>query len=168
MEYYIYRYFNSKNKVIYVGLTGRPIKRRVYEHKTEDLQKETDHIDFATVATESDMRMYELYYINKYQPKYNRRDMYIDGQTLHLPELTFQPYLEEQESENAYVSSVDKRDYVFRCTGGNVILSILNPYDKRPEKAVITVEGNPELNRQTLESLMELMTEVHDDLYVQI
>ena len=74
-KYYIYRYFNKNEEVIYVGLTSRPIQKRIKEHEVEELQKETYRIEYAIVETAADMRMYELYYINKYNPKFNKRDL---------------------------------------------------------------------------------------------
>ncbi len=164
--FYIYRYFNKHNEVIYVGLTARPLKRRVKEHSIELLQTETDHIDFATVTSEADMRMYELYYINKYQPQYNKRDLYKDGHSIELPELIFQPYL-EQLSRCDYHPDHTKRDYTFSCKGGQVILSILDPYSKTPDKATITVTGQPELSKASMQDFIKLAFEVYDDLQKQ-
>lgn len=160
---YIYRYFNKKNQVIYVGLTSRPLKRRVKEHSVEQLQSETDHIDFALVDSEVDMRMYELYYINKYRPKFNKRDLYFDGNNLKLPELTFVPYLEDDTSQDLY-TGVEKRDFVFRCSGGTITLSVLDPLGKSPDTVAISVTGAPQLTRDTLQEFIDLATDVQGDL----
>ena len=92
-KFYIYRYYNKNDEVIYVGLTARPIAKRVKEHEVEELQKETARIEYSTVESAADMRMYELFYINKYKPKYNKRDLYKDGVNLSIPELKFIPFL---------------------------------------------------------------------------
>ena len=159
----IYRYFNKHNEVIYVGLTARPLNKRVKEHQAELLQTETDHIDFAEVKSEADMRMYELYYINKYRPKYNKRDLYFDGHNLQLPELIFIPYIEKNTDQRQYVD-VDKRDYVFECPGGSITLSVLDPMGKSPDTVMLSVTGAPKLTRDTLRELISLATDVQDDL----
>lgn len=56
-KYFIYRYFDKQNTVIYVGLTSRPLSQRVKEHSVEKLQSETYRIDFSPVKTAADMRM---------------------------------------------------------------------------------------------------------------
>ncbi len=162
-KFYIYRYFNHKNQVIYVGLTARPLKQRVKEHSAEQLQADTHHIDFATVSSEADMRMYELYYINKYRPKYNKRDLYFDGHSVKLPELIFQPYL-DSENRCDYHSSIDSRDYVFNCPGGKVTLSVLNPYNKKPDTITMKIDGQPKLSRASMQEFIKLAFEAYDDL----
>lgn len=81
-NYTVYRYLNSNGEVIYVGLTSRPLKQRVYEHSVEELEKETAKIQFILLPNESQMHQYEWYFIDLYKPKYNKRDKH-DG----IPEI---------------------------------------------------------------------------------
>lgn len=82
MKYYVYRYLDKNGNIIYVGLTSRPLKMRVKEHCLEELNKETDKIQFILVPNETQMRDRELYYINLYKPKFNISNVW-DG----LPEI---------------------------------------------------------------------------------
>ena len=162
-KYYVYLYFNKAGTVIYVGLTERPLANRVREHKTEALQKETDHVEFAEVANKTDMRMYELYYINKYQPKYNIAEMYHAESSIAVQKLTFIPYL-EQGCEEKVNPSGEKRRYTFLCRHGKIEISVLDPYTRHPGPVRIEVTGNPELDRNELDQLIEQLKEVRSDL----
>lgn len=155
--YYIYRYFNKQNIVIYVGLTSRPIIQRVKEHTTEDLQKETYRIDFAKVKTAADMRMYELYYINKYTPKFNTRDLYVDNNTVNLPELTFQPYLDKDHIFADYIeTTADKRTYRYETKGGSCMLSVDDPVGTSKHEYVnLSSTGTLKLSKEALEALID-------------
>lgn len=77
-NYMVYRYLNKDGKIIYVGLTSRPLKQRVYEHKKEDLERETSKIQYIILPNESQMHQYEWYFIDLYKPKFNKRDKH-DG-----------------------------------------------------------------------------------------
>ena len=46
------------------------------------------------------MDIYEIYYINKFKPKYNKEYMNKDNFNLRLPELNFKPY--EDETPNKF------------------------------------------------------------------
>lgn len=127
-KYYIYRYFNSKHDVIYVGLTERPLKERVREHRVEELQKETAFIDYATVKTKADMEIYEIFYINKYLPKFNIKSVDSERTTIQLPELDFKIYANIcHDRENTYG---DFREYSFPANEGRVIYHLNNPFSK--------------------------------------
>lgn len=78
MKYTVYRYLDKHGNIIYVGLTSRPLKQRVREHRVEELNKETDKIQFIHVPNETQMRDREMYYINLYRPKYNISNLW-DG-----------------------------------------------------------------------------------------
>lgn len=160
----IYRYFDKQNNVIYVGLTSRPLKRRVKEHSIEQLQSETDHIDFAMVPSEADMRMYELFYINKYQPKYNKRDLYKDGNTINLPELTFQPYLTTSDAEIVTRPQADMRNYLCRCPGGVISIGVIDPYSKHPDTVALSITGKPVLNKSAMQELIKTLCTAYDDI----
>jgi hypothetical protein len=84
-KYFVYRYLDKDNNIIYVGLTSRPLKERVIEHKVEELNSCTAKIQYIIVPNEARMRMRERYYINLYKPKYNKRDVY-DGLPEPMPE----------------------------------------------------------------------------------
>ena len=127
-KYYIYRYFNDKHDIIYIGLTERPLKERVREHKVEELQKETAFIDYATVKTKADMEIYEIFYINKYLPKFNIKSADPERTTIQLPELDFKVYsnicADKENINGSY------REYSFPSLEGRIIYHLNNPFAK--------------------------------------
>lgn len=168
-EYYIYKYLNKNEEIIYIGLTSRPIQRRIKEHEVEELQKETYRIEYAKVKTEADMRMYELYYINKYNPKFNVRDLYVDGNQITLPELNFVPYLEtniEQDIRN----TLNERIYSSWVKDGQIDIIVNDAYERRKEKSVsLNINGQPKLKKEELikviEQLISGLNDISDNMY---
>jgi len=75
MGYYIYKHLNKKSEVIYIGLTI-DINSRQSSHKSNShWNKEIYKIEYAEVTDNMLMEIYEKYYIDKYLPKYNIKDM---------------------------------------------------------------------------------------------
>lgn len=75
-EYYVYRFTDTCDEIIYVGRTNN-IKNRINGHmKNGHLPKEcydnVKKIEYIKLSGYADMCMYEIYYINKYIPKYNK------------------------------------------------------------------------------------------------
>jgi len=96
--YYIYQFYNKKEKLIYIGKTVN-LNRRFISHFSEEnwKPKETDKIMYAECKTKTDMDVYEVYYINKLKPKYNISLVNTDAPSFELEELDFKLYLDEDE-----------------------------------------------------------------------
>lgn len=75
MNYFLYRFLKD-DEIIYIGKTKDLDKRlRVHfsgnGHLSHECYYETDKIEYARLKTNTEMDMLEIYYINKYSPKYN-------------------------------------------------------------------------------------------------
>jgi hypothetical protein len=165
-KYYIYQYRNKDNEVIYVGLTKRPIKNRIKEHEVEELQKETHHILYAEVHNEISMHIYEIFYINKYHPKFNSVSVYPDHNEIELPELTFIPYLTDETERVQRRILGNKRIYSVFTDTGIVDVILTNPFESK-EKQDIKIEtyGTPTLSKKDMDNYMEVLCEVYGDVY---
>jgi predicted GIY-YIG superfamily endonuclease/plasmid replication initiation protein len=88
--YYVYQFYDKKNKLIYVGKTTN-LSQRFIAHFNDGgwKSKEIERIMYAKCSTKTDMDMYEIYYINKLKPKYNISLVNGDNPSFILPELTF-------------------------------------------------------------------------------
>lgn len=161
-KYYIYRYYNKENEIIYVGLTSRPMQNRVKEHEKDKLKNETYRIDYATVKTRADMQLYEIYYINKYQPKYNIRTLDKKGIHISLPELEFFPY-EDGKSDSCMLSDVETRDYCVKMAAGNMTVHVHNPYAEASEK-YISIDAAGIVRKEDVESILEALLEAVNEL----
>lgn len=81
---YIYRLFNTKNEIVYIGKT-KNIINRIKQHKNN---KNFSFFDYAEVS-DSEVGIYEQYYINRYKPIMNIEGKGYSTLMLNLPELIF-------------------------------------------------------------------------------
>lgn len=78
-RFYVYRFKNEENEIIYVGKT-KDLKQRIRTHfgkqghLPKECYEEVRKIEFLTFENESLMGIKELYYIAKFQPRYNSKD----------------------------------------------------------------------------------------------
>lgn len=88
----------SENCLLYLGRTKQPLNRRLHAHffKTPMVREINidivTRIEFATFATEADMNLMEIYFINKLKPILNRDDKAKDELTITLPDIPFQEF----------------------------------------------------------------------------
>jgi predicted GIY-YIG superfamily endonuclease len=88
--YYIYKALDINLEVIYVGLTTN-VNQRMKQHKmSSEWYDEADYIFIAECDNKTSMLLYEQYYINKYNPKYNKKDKrYDEVKILKVNDLIF-------------------------------------------------------------------------------
>lgn len=92
---FIYKFIDSDNKVIYIGKT-KDLKRRLRQHKREkEWFNEVNKIYFAECLNETDLNIYEVYFINKYTPIYNKKENYQVSFTTKMKELQFRLYTDD-------------------------------------------------------------------------
>ena len=71
--YYIYRLVYD-TEVVYVGRTHRPLYTRISDHKMS--KKIFNRVEYLEFKNGTDYAMAEIYFINKYNCKYNKQDKY--------------------------------------------------------------------------------------------
>lgn len=76
---YTYRFVDTNENVIYVGYTGQTMAKRISQHFTKGhlpkkCYKSIARIDYIKWDSKSDAQLMEVYYINKYHPKFNKLD----------------------------------------------------------------------------------------------
>jgi hypothetical protein len=81
--------------LVYLGRTKQPLQDRIRGHlfkkpmhRSIDINLVTK-IEYANFRTESDMFIYEVYYINKYKPPLNADDKARDEVTIDIPDVAF-------------------------------------------------------------------------------
>lgn len=96
---YIYRFLNQYGIVIYIGRTNNLIRRLRHEHFSKNgghlpqsCYNETARVEYACVNSQNEAKIYELYYIEKYHPKYNQADIGGGSFSFELDELTWQVF----------------------------------------------------------------------------
>lgn len=114
--YCIYKHLNKNGEVIYVGKTNNMKNRQKSHDKEKFWFCEVCKIEYAEVLNKTLMDIYELYYINKFSPKYNivanRSDNVL---SLNLEDLYFINYeydfkrkaVPQKEPNNLEVKALD-------------------------------------------------------------
>lgn len=67
--YYVYRFLDRNGNIIYVGKSKQVLEQRFrgHSHLPDDCYEMTYEIEYIECATESDMSIKEIYYINKFR-----------------------------------------------------------------------------------------------------
>lgn len=104
--FYLYRFLNENNEIIYVGKSKDVRKRLLFHfgtsgHLPEDCYNEVAKIEILNLNTKTEMNIKELYYISKFNPKYNSLDK---NETIYYKELekgdVWKPYNLEKETKD--------------------------------------------------------------------
>lgn len=75
--FYVYRFVDLENHVIYVGKTNS-LETRIAQHKTNKMPfwNKWYKIEYVEFENENDQLLYEILMINKFNPIYNSKDKY--------------------------------------------------------------------------------------------
>jgi hypothetical protein len=101
-HYYIYRFLNKDNEILYIGKTTN-IDNRINAHLTAsvsmsnqekfELYENVYNIEYCEVESDYHMNIYEIHYICKYKTKYNIEFKSKNNNLFELPELNWQVYI---------------------------------------------------------------------------
>ena len=142
MAHYVYKFLNKRNNVLYVGKTDN-IYSRIYQHFVKghllpECYEQVESIEYCKLNNKTEMSIYEIYYINKYQPKFNVCFNYGDKTQLELKELEWISY-NKKIKKNKIAKKSNELNDAFDKEGENLIFYEKNlEYDK--EKYVLFAE----------------------------
>ncbi|ARO21352.1 excinuclease ABC subunit C (plasmid) [Bacillus tropicus] len=94
MDFYVYRFLDVENQIIYVGKTNN-IKNRMRQHfgknghLPEECYEQVSVVECIELDSESDMSVLELYFINKWKPVYNSSKKYSSIMSIEIDESNF-------------------------------------------------------------------------------
>ena len=154
----VYRIYDADG-VFYVGRTSQPLKTRMRQHMASTNNgSEIPHIDpktvkrieFALCASEADMYLYEVYYINKLHPQMNVDAKASDFLTVQLPELKwhgYQFYREMKNWEMLYANA--EMDERINRQKMNHLDKLIAEYDDKFSAGLITREEHLALIEQS-------------------
>ena len=94
---YTYRFKDKYDNTIYIGYTGQQMAERMNQHFTKghlpkECYKSVAKIEYIKWKTKSDAQVMEVYFINKYKPKFNKQDKRSDTLTIQLDEKEWKTY----------------------------------------------------------------------------
>ena len=101
-NYYLYKFLNDEDEVIYVGKTIN-LDRRIEVHKSshtsniEDFDIQVSKIEYVKFETQYKVSIYEIHYIAKYKPRYNIEFNSECGELFDLPELEWKPHYKKRD-----------------------------------------------------------------------
>lgn len=72
--YTIYKHLNNEEEIIYIGKSKSLLYRQRQHRENSEWFGEIDSIEYCIFDSKIEMDIAELYYINKYNPKYNSKD----------------------------------------------------------------------------------------------
>lgn len=92
----LYRFLDIDGNILYVGKTTMNLidRLRGHKHLPEECYSQIKEIEYVNLKSGSDMSIYEIYYINKYNPKYNTESKFADSANIKLPELQWKNFRE--------------------------------------------------------------------------
>ena len=75
--YFVYFVYDHNNELFYIGKTN-DLYSRIHQHQIENRFNENDvnYVEFELLNSLCDASIREIYYINKYKPKLNKRDVF--------------------------------------------------------------------------------------------
>ena len=94
---YTYRFKDIYDNTIYIGYTGQKMSERMNQHFTKghlpkECYKSVAKIEYIKWKTKSDAQVMEVYFINKYKPRFNKQDKRSDALTIQLEEKEWKTY----------------------------------------------------------------------------
>lgn len=94
-KYYVYKYYIN-DQLLYVGRTNNFIERFKQHLRENPEYDKVTKIDIATFDSDGDMMLYEKYYITKFHPPLNKKDMQFSSPSFELPEPEWISYTREE------------------------------------------------------------------------
>ncbi len=136
-KYYIYKFVDKEEHVLYVG-KSKNLEQRISDHlRNKDWIKEGFKIYIANTISQTDMDIYELYYINKLKPIYNVANAYNIEFSINLADLDFSLYKiinqddipkPKEEEKTFKTNTIDYGDYEEEEGFDNQIGYVLNKH----------------------------------------
>jgi hypothetical protein len=109
MGYYVYKFHNQYNDLLYIGKTNN-LTQRIQSHKNnKKWWNEVDKIEYTECKNKTDMDLYEIYYINKLNPRYNISTSNGVSASFILDDLKFIKY--EEQIYNGTIKSNEQTDF---------------------------------------------------------
>ena len=158
----------SDNGLLYVGMTTDFLSNAIYDHffgksKLRKINIEcVSQIEYASLPSEADAAVYEIYLINKLKPALNSKKRTGDALTIELPPLPFQTfYCEQMEVWKRKIQDIRSRD-----DRSNEIQRQIEMEKKQKRREIFKSDGlkNEDKERLYLEWLLEYYEPIRNSL----
>lgn len=132
-DYFVYKFVDDNNQIIYIGKTIR-LQARMVEHfitdshLTDECYDNVKYVFYCSFKTNAEMDIYEIYLIDKYRPQYNKKSVYEQDEisSIILPELLWEEYpfdLKEKRimPDKKIAAGIEDIRAMINTLGGNLI-----------------------------------------------
>jgi len=112
-QFLLYRIYYDFG-IAYVGQTAQPLKRRLHGHFfAKPMMRKIDprhvvRIEYAICKSRADMKLYEIYYIEKLKPPLNFADKNRDKLSVTLPDIPFLPF--DRDLLSKWCAEIEERE----------------------------------------------------------
>lgn len=166
-EYYVYRFLDNSNKVIYTGRTY-DLETRLFKHfgsRNQNLvkrNKKTVNIEYVSFSKKTYCALYEIFLINLWTPEFNTDSKYeeeIDPNLLDVEKLNW------TRIDSSFMNGLKKRIYVSKTIYPpkkfskkendrfKILEESLGLVLTRPEKTILAIMWRTkEINRQSIDT----------------
>lgn len=180
-SYTVYFLYDSFKNLLYIGKT-KSLRARFHGHFNRTLvekepwrnQVDTDYIIIYSCLNECDMDIYETYFINKYEPKYNKDKVFKTTSSFELPYLEPTQYsFDSKRSKGFQRSFVEYMDLREDIEGDNQELIesyesenslFKEAYEKLGRRVINSCKFNEEVVKSKLEHSSSITTNSIKDL----
>jgi len=115
-DYFVYKFVDDNEQIIYIGKTIRLPARMVQHFKTDShlpdgCYDNVKDVFYCLLKTKAEMDIYEIYLIDKFRPQYNEKSVYEQEEisSIVLPELVWKEYHNESLDLKEKCTTPDKK-----------------------------------------------------------
>lgn len=115
-RYYVYRFFDKFERIIYIGRT-RDIVNRIEKqhfggkgHLSQDCYDEVRKVEYAELSSANEQYIYEIYLISQHKPMHNTQFMSDSNIEFQLPGLEWKVYRFAEKDKNDYLELLYKAE----------------------------------------------------------
>lgn len=134
--YYLYRFIDKNNNVIYIGRTNNIERRIIKEHFTSNTHispecyLEVERVEYAEFNYESEEVAYEAILINQLRPKYNKQFKDNASFDIELPDIEWKEFNWEYPGQMEMMKMLKKDVVSISDSTCDVLNQLLNPNSK--------------------------------------
>jgi len=145
--YYVYKFLDKQSNIIYIG-KAKTLSSRInnHNHLPQECYDSIHKVQYIELNNHSEGSIYEIYYINKYSPKYNIIDNRKDCISFELPKKEWKSFnciINNRETKNNDILSKIKQHRL----QGDIVVKIKDGYQVYKKETI-------QKNKERYESLL--------------
>jgi len=157
VSYYIYKLLDHYDRVIYVGQSVNVVSRVAQHRSDSKMMYAINRVYYSELKNKAEMNLYEMYYINKYLPRYNTQRLYDGGLELEIKETEWLPLedlqkeIYDKELDNYCNGNISFESHAFCFSATRIEVDRIVLYEKREKIGAslpVTDEHEKNINKK--------------------